>query len=183
MAPPGGCLSTCPLCERGLKQDPLALLPPNPEVEITVESEDERKGVKRKASFTLHRGDDCHIKNSPCGTFFGVTQGTGVGGSMRSPSDLRAAAGTRLYADSTEEARLLCLAAGECETAAELRREKAARFLVRDIVEGLGRALHYTKLIQDFKLKQVCTDFVLKSNIYGVYNDVDFVAAAKVRHT
>ena len=100
---------------------------------------------------------------------------------MRSRSDMRAAGGTGLYAESSQEARLLCLSASECETAAKLRHEKAARFLVRDIVEGLGRALHYTSLIQDFKLKQVCTDFVLKSNIYGVCND--FVAAAKVCHT
>ena len=91
---------------------------------------------------------------------------------------MRAAGGTGMYAESLHEQKLLCLEADECDTAAELRREKAARFLVRDIVEGLGRALHYTKLITDFKLKQVCTDFVLKSDIYGVCNG--FVAAAKV---
>ena len=30
--------------------------------------------------------------------------------------------------------------------------EKATRFLVQDIIKGLSRALHYTKLITDFKL-------------------------------
>jgi len=89
-----------------------------------------------------------------------------------------AAGGTTFYANSSSEMRLLTVQENECAMAAELRREEAARFMIRDITEGLGRALHYAKVTDDAKLKRVAVDFVLGCGIYKLCDD--FVQEAKV---
>ena len=73
---------------------------------------------------------------------------------MRSPSDLRAAAGTRLYADSTEEARLLCLAAGECETAddAAVRPGEAGFIVLHELLPGAHKYCEFKALDQTWLL-------------------------------
>ena len=90
----------------------------------------------------------------------------------------RTAGNTKTYAETSREIALHTLQDDESETAAELRREEAARFLVRDIVEGLGRALHYTKATNDAKLKRVAVDFIMQCGIYNLCDE--FVAKAKV---
>ena len=88
------------------------------------------------------------------------------------------AGNTETYAETSREIVLLTLQDDESETAAKLRREEAAGFLVRDIVAGLGRALHYTKVTNDAKLKRVAVDFIMQCRIYNLCDE--FVAKTKV---
>ena len=73
---------------------------------------------------------------------------------------------------------LLTLQEDESETAAEVRREEAARFIVRDVVAGLGRAIHYCNHTNDAKLARVAIDFIRVARFYTKCDE--FVERAKV---
>ena len=77
-------IDLCPMCQRGLVEDPLSLLPRSEEVEVTVSSWCEDRRVKRTATFTVERGSEAHIRVAACGTLFGISRGAKWGwGVMR----------------------------------------------------------------------------------------------------